>query len=158
MPLKLKGLATLKNMNVRKEGDQDDKILANDLTLHFGEIEAKHLSALVADEDDIVRAFWDDNGAPRFLAIGGIDFPGTQFRDHTLKLGGHEFQGVTLKKFKAACRDHHKASLSCQVQIHPQSHQGAQLMEFVGEEIRVEVLASPDLFDENPAEAAGDAV
>jgi hypothetical protein len=141
--------ATLKHLNVRKDGPEEEQELAVDVKLST-RIPASALPPLVADEGDIQDSLWFEGGSPRFWSISELRFD-TQFEHHEIWLSGMRFSGVKLKKFVVTPQDGHEADVLFQAQIHPSSTEVATLAEYVTEEVRLAVAP----MDELPLQGGG---
>lgn len=141
--------ATLKHLNVRKDGPDDDQALAVDVKLE-ARLPASVLPPLVADEGRIEEALWLEDGSPRFWSITQLRFE-TEFRHHVLRLAGMGFWDVTLRRFVVTPQDGHEADVTFQAQIHPRSTEVAALAEYVSEDIRLSVEPEGEL----PLEGGG---
>lgn len=147
----VKGTATIKHLNVRKEGAEDDKILAVDVKLEIKDVDRR----LCAWFDDALEAFlW--RGNTNALIQRNICLAPVQYAVEvkaTVTIGTHEFTGCEVKRFQLDPRDGGVMTLTCSVSVYPGSADVSHLARLVSEETLVSIQSLPDLFDA-PADKA----
>lgn len=142
----LAGVANMLHLNVRKEGPDDEKILAVDLKLTFEKV------------DRAICAYFDDALAPflwRHETAGLIER--NQFLEPVaymnviegahITINGHDFLG-DVKKFKLSPRDGGVVDVACGVSIFPSSGDVADLAVHVQDGVQVRIDGPADLFDD----------
>lgn len=146
----LRGEAEIRHINVRKEGPDDDKILAADIKLRFAQCPAGILDYF---DDKLAAYLWiDDNvRAVRKANLEPIRF--ADWVDGTAKIAGIEFNGITAKKFAIAAEDGGLATITCSVTIYPSEREVGELALNVQDFVKAEIKAHPDLFDKPAGEA-----
>ena len=155
---KVEGGATIKHLNVRKEGPEDEKILAVDVKL---EIEKVGM-LIVAYFDAALAAFlWVDvDKAGTMLAVRNAFLQPVQYAHQiegaTVSINGRVFLGCEVKKFAINPRDGGLLDLTCSVTLYPTGYEVGDLAELVQDGARVVIDGPPDLFDgDGGAAAAG---
>lgn len=155
---KVEGGATIKHLNVRKEGPEDEKILAVDVKL---EIEKVGM-LIVAYFDAALAAFlWVDvDKAGTMLAVRNAFLQPVQYAHQiegaTVHINGRSFLGCEVKKFAINPRDGGLLDLTCSVTLYPTGYEVGDLAELVQDGARVVIDGPPDLFDgDGGAAAAG---
>lgn len=86
---KVSGVATIKHLNVRKEGPEDEKILAVDVKLEFSKVDRR----LCAYFDDALEAFLWRGDTNALIVRNGLLSPvaySNQVTGATVKIGLHE--------------------------------------------------------------------
>lgn len=145
-PFKVSGSAAIKHLNVRKEGPEDEKILAVDIKMEIKGID----KALCGYFDDALEAFlWrgDTNALiVRNLWLTPVQY-GNLVSSATAEIGSQTFVGAEIKKFSIAPRDGGVIALTCSVTIYPTAQEVSQLAKLVQDETRVLLEGPPDLFD-----------
>lgn len=145
-PFAIRGTADIKHINIRKEGPEDDKILAVDVKLSFKKMDRR----LCAYFDEALEAFlWrgdTDALIVRNAMLAPVEY-GNTIKDATVKLAGHTFMGCEVKKFAIAPSDGGVIDLVCAVSIYPSSHDMSDIARIVQEAGTVEIEGPPDLFD-----------
>lgn len=140
--MNIETLATLKHINVRKEGS-DEKILAIDVRFNC-QIPS---DVLIEFHPTLRTMLWTQDGEPRFnRLIESINLIG-QFSDHEIKVGGVEISDVTLRKWAVAALPMDVVDVDFVATFHPVSGQTlALLSEFVSEQVKLTVMSARDLF------------
>lgn len=145
-PFKVSGSAAIKHLNVRKEGPDDEKILAVDIKMEIKGIDR----ALCGYFDDALEAFlWrgDTNALiVRNLWLTPVQY-GNLVSSATVEIGSQTFVGAEIKKFSIAPRDGGVIALTCSVTIYPTAPEVSQLAKLVQDETNVLLEGPPDLFD-----------
>lgn len=138
------GIAELKHLNVRKEGEEDDRELAVDLKFE-GTTDALPLCTFF---DFGLHAFlFNEIGAVKNLSLEPICFA-NKIKQCTLTTLGVVFQRVTLKKFSIAPIDGNRIILTFSASFFPNQDEIAKLADSVLEEIRI-VVEQESLFDQD---------
>lgn len=140
-------LATVRHINPRKEGPEDDKNLALDIKLN----------GIVTDaiwdyfHEQIRNVLYTDAGAVKNIMMDSIAFSHS-VKNCTLKMLGHTFHGAEIKNFKVRPKDGHLAELTFSATIEPSGTDIAMIAEYLQEEVPVVIEPQPDLFDggQNP--------
>lgn len=148
-PFKLSGLATIKHLNVRKEGPEDEKILAVDVKMEFKKIDRR----LCGYFDDALEAFLWRGNTDALIARNSFLCPVVYLhtiRDATVTIGTHSYSGCEVKKFGIQPEDGGVITLTCSVSLNPNAADISDLAKLVQDETRVEIEGPPDLFDVMP--------
>lgn len=144
-PFKVAGIASIKHLNVRKEGPEDDKILAVDVKLEIKNVDRR----LCGYFDDALEAFlWrgdTDALIARNLYLAPVAY-GNEINSATVKIGGQTFIGCDVKKFTLMPRDGGVMTLTCSVAVYPSASDVSDLAKRVQDEDHVEIEGPPDLF------------
>lgn len=144
-PFKLVGPAAIKHLNVRKEGPEDDKILAVDVKLTFKQVDRR----LCAFFDDALEDFLWRGETDALIVRNDFLNPVAYFNEvsgATVKIGMRDFFGCDVKKFSIQPADGGVITLTCSVSLYPSSGEVADLARLVQDEERVEIEGPPDLF------------
>lgn len=158
---KLSGIATIKHLNVRKEGPDDEKILAVDVKLAFEKLDRAILGYF--EPDGVLPAFlWRGDPAADALIVRNAFLSPLAYSHEiggaSVKIDGGWFPGSDVKKFSIQPRDGGLVDITCSVSIFPSSNEVAELAKNVQDGARVEIEGPPDLFDgDGGAVAAGNA-
>ena len=144
-PFKISGVATIKHLNVRKEGPKDEKILAVDVKLEFFKVDRR----LCAYFDEALEAFlWrgDTNALiVRNIFLSPVAYS-NQITGATVKIGLHEYGGCDVRKFSIVPADGGVMTLACSVSLYPSSPDVADLAKLVQDDDQVSIEGPPDLF------------
>lgn len=153
------GRAEIKHINTRKEGPEEDKVLALDIKLT-----AKIDARLLAYFDSELSGFLflpDGAGAVRNTAIEPIKFK-HKIENCDLEIAGLSFHGVKVSKFSIEPVDGRQAWLTWQNSFQPASNEVAVISEYLMDEVDVVVASQPDLFEHDQSapemRAAADAI
>lgn len=153
-PFKVHGTATIKHLNVRKEGPEDDKELAIDLKVEFKRVDRR----LCAYFDDALEGFlWRGNTDALIVRNA---FLGPTAYLHTITgaevtIGELNFLGCDVKKFTLSPQDGGVLTLACSISMLPSSADIAKLANWVLDEVSVSIEGPPDLFAvDGPVEQA----
>lgn len=156
-PFRLAGVATIKHLNVRKEGPEDEKVLAVDIKLEFSKIDR-----LICDYfDDALSAFLWRHETSGLIARNAFMNPVSYMNEVTsasVTIEGHQFFGCEVKKFAITPRDGGQVDLVCSVSIYPSSTDVADLAKRVQDGATVLIEGPPDLFDAPADKPTGDNV
>lgn len=137
----LSSLANIKHLNIRKEGPDEEKVLALDVKLSECAVDVAFLARILGSEseDTVKAAFWDDTKNVLFPGLDPITTWG-EIKACRVVLGGLVLQSATLRKFKARIQSEHKLELEFSVTVtDPPSNATAILAEYVTDSIRVSV-------------------
>lgn len=138
---KYRGKAEIKHLNTRKEGEDENKILAVDV-----KFQTKCASNMWNFfDDDIATVLYTDVGAVKNKRMGAIDFDNEINNCELVLFGERRFPGCTVKKFSLKPADTHQALLTFSVTIQPTKDEVAILAECLMDEIDIEVLPQPEL-------------
>jgi hypothetical protein len=144
---KVAGVATIKHLNVRKEGPEDERILAVDIKLEVKNVDRR----LCGYFDDALEAFlWrgdTDALIARNVYLQPVAFA-NEISGAQVKIGGEHFVGAEIKRFSMLPRDGGVMTLTCSVSIYPTASDVSDLAKMVQDEARVEIEGQPDLFTE----------
>ena len=148
-PFKVSGTATIKHLNVRKEGPEDEKILAVDVKLEIKRVDRR----LCAYFDDALEAFlWrgdTDALITRNVYLVPVAYA-NEIRDASVTIGMHSYNGCDVKKFAIEPRDGGVMTLTCSVALYPNSGDVADLAKYVQDEVSISIEGPPDLFAGEP--------
>lgn len=156
MSLNLKAKVTLRHINVRKEGPDEDKQTAFDLKLG-GRVSAMLIDELMCPGEESGRAlqtFWDMDGIKCHLLIDQVKFH-RKILHTDVDIGGIVLRDCTLKAFSFSVIDDFQAELTWSVAsaVFP-SNALAVLAEMLNDELDVAITSRQgDMFD-GPAEIA----
>lgn len=148
-PFKVSGMATIKHLNVRKEGPDDEKILAVDVKLEIKGVDRR----LCGYFDDALEAFlWRGNTnalIQRNAFLHPVGFA-NEVTGATVKIGNDTYLGCDVKKFSLDPRDGGVFNLVCSVAVYPTSSDVSALAKLVQEDASVTIEGPPDLFAGDP--------
>jgi hypothetical protein len=151
-PFKVSGTANVKHINVRKEGPEDDKILAVDVKLTIKNIDRR----LCAYFDDALEAFlWrgdTDALIVRNFYLGAPSYA-NWIEGATVVIGTDTFHGCEVKKFSIEPHDGGVITLTCSVSVYPSSSDVSGLAKLVQDDTLVSIEGPPDLFAAAEAKA-----
>lgn len=148
-PFKVSGIATIKHLNVRKEGPDDEKILAVDVKLEIVKVDRR----LCAYFDEALEAFLWRGDTDALIARNMFLVPVAYCNEiggASVVIGSHSYSGCDVKKFQLNPRDGGVMTLTCSVSLYPNSGDVADLAKFVQDEINVSIEGPPDLFTGDP--------
>lgn len=137
------GNATIKHINPRKEGPEEEKILALDVKLN---------ATVSADLWDFFHpglkpVIYTDAGGVQNVLMEAIGF-NNMVRNCTVNINKCQFHNVDVKNFKMRPKDGWKADLTFSVSVDPDGNEIAVLAEFLQEEVAVVIEPQRELFDE----------
>ncbi len=142
---KVAGVATIKHLNVRKEGPEDERILAVDIKLEIKRVDRR----LCWYFDDALEAFlWrgdSDSLIARNTYLQPVAFA-NEISGAQLKIGGEHFVGAEVKKFSMLPMDGGVMTLTCSVSVYPSASDVSDLAKMVQDETHVKIEEPPDLF------------
>lgn len=136
-PFALNGDAELLHLNIRKDGPDDERILAVDIKLTVA-VPADPLLSYF--DRELWPLFYDAAGIVRCPFIASVDFVAS-VPDAVIKFAHGEVQlfHVKLHKFKLAPLDSHRLRLTFQATAHPTEDEIALLSGYVSDAVRVEI-------------------
>jgi hypothetical protein len=146
---KYKGKAEIRHLNVRKEGPEDDKVLAIDVKFQC----VTSADMLDFFHEGIKDALFTDAGAVKNLMLKPLQFCNT-ILNCDLEIIGHRYGGVEVCKFQLEPKDGNQVTMQFSVSIQPSGDEVAQISEFVMDEIDISVEPQPELDFGGVAEAA----
>ncbi|MDP4076206.1 hypothetical protein [Acidovorax sp. A1169] len=146
-PFKLEGPAAIRHLNVRKEGPEDEKVLAVDVKLSFSKVDRR----LCTYFDDALEAFLWRGDTAALIVRNAFLAPVTyanQISSATVQIGLRTFHGCDVKKFSIEPADGGVITLGCSVSLYPDAGDVSDLAKLVQDEDRVSIEGPPDLFTE----------
>lgn len=143
---KLAGRATVKHLNVRKEGPDDDKVLAVDIKLEVSKVGRE----LCGYFDDALEAFlW--RGDTQALIARNVWLNPVAYMNEVesaeIVIGPCRFWG-DAKKFHLIAQDGGVMTVTCSVSVEPSADEVAQLSKLVQDEAHVQIIGPAGLFDQ----------
>jgi len=144
-PFKVSGLAGIKHLNVRKEGPDDEKILAVDVKLEFKGVDRR----LCAFFDEALEAFLWRGNTDALIARNVYMHPvayANEITGASVTIGKHSYMGCDVKKFSIAPNDGGVFTLSCSVSLNPSASEVSDLAKMVQDDASVTIEGPPDLF------------
>lgn len=141
----LDSLATIKSLNVRKEGPDDDKVVAVDVRLEFKKIDRR----LCLYFDDAIEAFLWRGETDALIARNAFLKPlayCNTLKGASVSIGTHEYRDCDVTKFSIEPQDGGVITLQCSVTVNPNEADIADLAKAVQDETRVSIQGAPDLF------------
>jgi hypothetical protein len=142
---KVAGTATIKHLNVRKEGPDEEKILAVDVKLEIKKVD-RHLCGYF---DDALEAFLWRGDTDALIARNPYLAPvsyANAITGATFTIGLHTFHGCDVKKFSLAPADGGVFTLGCAVTVYPSAGDVSDLAKIVQDDELVAIEGPPDLF------------
>jgi hypothetical protein len=153
-PFKVSGLAQIKHLNVRKEGPEDEKILAVDVKLLI-----KGVDRAICDYfDDALAAFLWRHETSGLIVRNAFLEPVrflNMISSASVTIELQQFVGCEVKKFDIQPRDGGIVDLTCSVSIYPSAGDVSDLAKRVQDEARVLIEGPPDLFDSTQQQEGG---
>lgn len=153
-PFKVSGLATIKHLNVRKEGPEDEKILAVDVKLLIPNVDRR----LCGYFDEALEAFLWRGDTNALIARNAYLTPvryGNEINNASVSIGSHSYSGCDVKRFEIEPRDGGVITLTCSVAVYPNSADVSDLAKMVQDEASVTIEGPPDLFAGEPDLSVG---
>ena len=145
-PFKVSGMATIKHLNVRKEGPEDDKILAVDVKLEIKKVDRR----LCAYFDDALEAFLWRGDTDALIVRNMFLVPVAYFNEvesAQVQIADMHFVGCDVKKMSMQPHDGGVMTLTLSVAIYPSNTDVSKLAKYVQDDAPVEIEGQPDLFD-----------
>lgn len=153
MGLKISGIATMQNLNVRKEGSGDDMLLAADIKLSC-DIDAHILDQMVGEKDSLYSSLYDKKGNPKFGSVDDLAID-CEFKNHELTVDSlnKTFHTTRIDKVSAHLRLNSVATITFRIQLHPTKEELADFAELVKEEFEFSIQGQPELAFDNEGQA-----
>lgn len=153
------GTVEMKHVNLRKQGNEDSRVLAVDLKI-AGETQARILNDLLgaAQGDDLAGMFWSalpgtDPESLRTHVLGEIGIEGV-WPNRIVTIGKHNAT-ADVKKISFVARPGHRLNLSAQVSIESPSK---ELLDYIvakiQEHVTCRIESQPELELGKPIKAA----
>lgn len=152
-PFKVSGLATIRHLNVRKEGPEEEKIIAVDVKMQFSKVDRR----LCAYFDDSLEAFLWRGDTDALIVRNAFLSPVVYLNEigsATVEIGLQKFHGCEVKKFSIQPADGGVITLGCSVSLYPNASDVSDLAKIVQDDERVTIEGPPDLFDSQATAAA----
>jgi hypothetical protein len=151
---KVEGVADIKHLNIRKEGPEDEKILAVDLKMSIKDVDRR----LLAYFDEALTSFlWREETSGmvvRNIFLEPVHYCNS-ITSATVTVDMTEFAGCEVKKFSIEPRDGGVFTLYVSVSIYPNAADLQDLSKTVQDTARIRIEGPLDLFTEAaPASAA----
>ena len=144
-PFKVSGWANIKHLNVRKEGPEDDKILAVDIKMEVKGLER----GLCAFFDDALEAFLWRHDTDALIVRSEFLEP-VKFRNDIsgamVDIGSRSFVGCDVRKFAITPKDGGVIDLALSTTVYPNADEAAELAKMLQDDITLKIEAQPDLF------------
>lgn len=132
---KFAGLAEICHINARKEGPEDDKVLAVDI-----KFKAQVLAHAGLYFDDMLGEFLlREDGSIRNIFLDEIRFS-QELEDYALTLHDKTHFGVKLKKFIVSASGQGVLNIQFQASFKPDGDEVATLAEFLQEDVRIQLM------------------
>jgi len=148
-PFKVRGAAAIKHLNVRKEGTDDDKVLAVDVKLEIKGVDRR----LCAYFDEALEPFLWRGDTDALIArnawLGPVQY-GHLITGASAEIDGQTFVGCEVKKFSIVPQDGGVITLGLAVTVYPSSAEVSRLAKLVQEDAQVAIEGPPDLFAGDP--------
>lgn len=134
------GHAEIRHLNIRKEGPEDEKILAVDIKFQCT------APATMFDffDEGLRSVLYTDVGAVKNLAISPIGFTNTVM-NCDLTILGQRYGSVEVGKFSLKPKDGHQVEMTFGISIQPTGDEVARLSEFVMDEVDIQIEPQPEL-------------
>jgi DNA segregation ATPase FtsK/SpoIIIE-like protein len=147
----LDGTATVKHLNVRKEGPDDEKVLAVDVKLEFKKVDRR----LCRYFDEVLEDFlWRGNTNALIVRnqfMAPVEYANI-ISDAKVQIGLREYSACEVKKFSLQPQDGGVMTLTLSVTLNPNAADVADLAKLVQDSDTVYIEDQPDLFN-GPAPA-----
>lgn len=144
-----KGKAEIKHLNVRKEGPEDDKVLAIDIKFQC----VTGSSVFDFFHEGLKDVLYTDVGAVKNMMLKPLGFCNA-ILNCDLEILGQRYGGIEVGKFQLEPKDGHQATMQFSISLQPTGDEVAKLSEFVMDEIDIHVQPQPELDFSGVAEAA----
>lgn len=144
-PFKVAGLATIKHLNVRKEGPEDEKILAVDVKIEFHQI-SKNICNYF--DEALINFLWmgsSDALMVRNLFLEPLKYC-TEITDAIVTIDDKEFHGCRLGKFCIQPRESGYVDLVLSKAMYPSASEVSRLANLVQDGAQISIETQPDLF------------
>ena len=148
-PFLVAGYATIKHLNVRKEGPEDEQILAVDIKLEFRKVDRR----LCDYFDPALAAFlWrgdTDALIVRNIALTPVSYA-HEIASARASIDEANFSGAEIKKFSLQPHDGGVVTLTCSLTVYPSSIEVANIARRVQDDVLARLEGPPDLFAGEP--------
>lgn len=138
--------ATIKHLNVRKEGPEDEKALAVDVKVEFEKLGREICYYF---DDGLAQFLW--NFESEMLPVRNTQLAPIQYlydiENAVVKIDRNVFLGCDVKKFAISARDGGMIDMTCSIALYPTSTDVADLAKLVQDGAFVTIDGPPDLFD-----------
>ncbi|WP_269497751.1 hypothetical protein [Castellaniella sp. S9] len=134
------GPAVIRHLNIRKEGPEEDKILAVDIKFQC----TAPSTMFDFFDSDLRSVLYTDIGAVKNTAIKPIEFTNTVM-NCDLTVLGRRYGSVEVGKFSLKPKDDHKVEMIFGTSVQPTGDEVAQLSEFVADEVDIRIEPQPEL-------------
>lgn len=132
MKFNFRGYAELLHINARKEGPDEDKVLAADVKMR-----ATGTSAILDFfMPELAGAVFTNIGAVRNEMLGPLTFT-HELEHYRLEIFGDQVSGCRVKKFSLEPKDTNQIALTFQVSFQPSGDEVARLAEYLQDEIEI---------------------
>lgn len=144
-----KGKAEIRHLNVRKEGPDEEKVLAIDIKFQCV------TGADVIDffHEGLKAVLFTDVGAVKNMMLKPLAFYNTVM-NCDLEVIGQRFGGIEVGKFTLAPKDGNQVTMTFSLSIQPSGDEVARFSEFVMDEIDISIQPQPELDFGGAQEAA----
>lgn len=149
MKFRYNGKVTVLHLNARKEGPDDDKVLAVDLKLH-ATVDASPM--LVFFELMLVPVMHLPNGAVRSAFFGPVHF-GHELENYAVLALGSRFTGAKVKRFSLTPLDGGRLDMVFSVSFKPSGDEVARLAEYLADDIDMLIEPQDGELDLQPGES-----
>lgn len=133
------GKAEIKHLNIRKEGEDEEKILAVDIKMQC----LTDAEMLDFFHPNISSVLYTDVDAVQNVYMKPIAFK-NQILHCELTIMGQHFFGVDAAKFSFEPKDGHQVLMTFSVSIQPDGTDIAQLAEFVMDEVTIHIATASE--------------
>lgn len=148
----INSMATVKALNVKKEGPGDLKVVALDIKVSGAQLRAEFVGQLLGC-DDIAQRLWDEAGDPAMLGIEHIQ-SWAEVKGVACSLEGIDLEG-DLKKFRLVPRGMYLADADFVIHVtDPGRDTTSLLAQMVGEEVDLTAERTQAELDINTEQAA----
>lgn len=130
---RFKGVVSIKHLNTRKEGPEEEQKLCVDLKLNA----LTDSTAFHFFDDQLPYALWlPGTFAKRNLQLGPLSF-GHEHEGYRLECCGSTHHGVKVKKFSLDIMDGGRVNLTFSVSFEPSGTEVATLAEYLADDIEI---------------------
>jgi hypothetical protein len=152
-PFKVRASASVNHLNVRKEGPEDERILACDVKIELKDLPGSICRYFDESLEDFLWRGDTDAKIVRNAFLSPVVYVHT-ISSAVVEIGSNRFFGCEVKKFAIEPKDGFVVNLACSVSLYPGSDEVSDLAKLVQDEAQVSIEGPPDLFaDETPAAA-----
>lgn len=143
---KVAGNATIKHLNVRKEGPDDDQQLAVDVKLEFSQIGRELCNYF---DDALTKFLWRGNSDALIVRnnwMAPVVYT-NEVSGAEVTIAGRRHVGCNVRKFNIDPRDGGVISMTCSVTLYPSSTEVSDLANLVQDDDYVSIEGPAGLFD-----------